>query len=476
MAEIFTRPYLLAGEKQSKGELTDVTQPGESKPFGRVYFAGEAEVLQATAAATEAFKETRKLATHVRAGICNRVAQELSEDKERIASELAREAGKPIALARGEVDRAVLTFRTAATEAAKIGGELLDLDVVPDAEGTLGITRRFPIGPVAAITPFNFPLNLVAHKMAPAVACGCPIVVKPASATPCSALNLGNLLIRAGWPRKAISVLPCSSRHVTPLVEDDRYKLITFTGSGEVGWGIKARAGKKGVALELGGNAAAVIDEGADLEYAAKRCAVGSFAYAGQSCISTQRILVHWNVKQDFLRLLMQEVQMIKMAEPMVEGALLGPMINLSEAERVESWIKEAQADGAHILCGGNRNGVYLEPTLITRAKPEMKVWSQEVFGPVAVVDTFGSWEEAVEKVNDSDYGLQAGIFTNDINKVFDAFEDIDVGGLVVNDMPTFRVDPQPYGGSKDSGVGREGPRYAIEKMTEIKVMLLRRR
>ena len=476
MAEVFTRPYLLAGEKESKGELTDVVQPGEAAPFGKVFFAAEEQVLQATDAATEAFAETRKLPTHKRVEICNLVAHGLLEDKERIARELAQEAGKPIGLARGEVDRAILTFKTSAIEAAKIGGELLDLDVVPDAEGTLGITRRFPIGPVAAITPFNFPLNLVAHKMAPAVAAGCPIVVKPASATPCSALNLGNLLVRAGWPRKAISVLPCSSRHVSPLVEDDRYKLITFTGSGEVGWGIKARAGKKGVALELGGNAAAVIDESADLEYAAKRCAAGSFAYSGQSCISTQRILVHWNIKQDFLRMLTQEVQMIKMAKPLEEGALLGPMINLSEAERVEEWIGEAQQGGAHILCGGNRKGVYLEPTLITRAQPHMKVWSQEVFGPVAVVETFSSWEEAIEKVNASDYGLQAGIFTNDINKAFGAFEDIDVGGLVVNDMPTYRVDPQPYGGAKDSGVGREGPRYAIEKMTELKVMLLRRR
>jgi glyceraldehyde-3-phosphate dehydrogenase (NADP+) len=284
------------------------------------------------------------------------------------------------------------------------------------------------------------------------------------------------MLLRAGWPKSALSVLPSSSAIAAPLVEDDRFKLITFTGSAEVGWAIKERAGKKRVALELGGNAAAVIDEGADLSYAASRCASGGFAYAGQSCISVQRILVHWEVKKDFLRMFMDEVARLKTGDIMDPEVLVGPLITEDEAIRVERWVSEAKEGGAHILTGGTRNGAFFAPTVITQVDPAMKVSCQEVFGPVVVVDSFGTWDEALEKVNDSDFGLQAGIFTSDIDKVMKAFEEIEVGGLVVNDIPTYRIDPQPYGGSKDSGTGREGPHYAIEEMTELRVMLLRRR
>ena len=475
MAELFARPYILAGRKETEGTLKDLFSPGENTPFERVYYANEAVVEKAVSKTVKAFAVTRKLSTNKRVEICRKVASGLERDTDRIAEDLAREAGKPITLAKAEVSRAILTFNTAAEEASRIGGEVLNLDVAPDAEGVFGITRRFPIGPVAAITPFNFPLNLVAHKLAPAVAAGCPIVVKPASATPLSALNLGHLLVQSGWPQEAISILPCSAAEATPLVEDDRFKLITFTGSADVGWEIKSRAGKKRVALELGGNAAAVVDESADLDFAARRCAIGGYAYAGQSCISVQRIFVHWNIKRKFLRLMLEEISRLKLGDIMSPEVLVGPMITEDEAIRVEEWVKEAVDQGAHILTGGNRKGAVYYPTLLTRVSPSMKVNCQEVFGPVVVVDSFDNWQEALDKVNDSDFGLQASVFTQDFERIMRAYEEIDVGGLVINDMPTYRVDPQPYGGSKDSGTGREGPRYSIETMTERKLLLIRR-
>lgn len=476
MSGVSRRSYILAGEKKSGDKTRPVIQPGGAEPFAEVHVAGPAEVAAAIDAAERAFAATRTLSTHARVDILRKVAVALERDKERIAGDLAREAGKPITLAKGEVGRAALTVSTAAEEASRIGGEVLNLDVVPDAVGVTGILRRFPIGPVAAITPFNFPLNLVAHKLAPAVAAGCPVVLKPASATPCSALNLGTLLLEAGWPPEALSVLPCSAADATPLVEDPRFRLVTFTGSADVGWEIKRRAGKKRVALELGGNAVAVIDDSADLEFAARRCALGGYAYAGQSCISVQRILVHWNVKKRFLQSLMDEIERLKVGDIMDPAVIVGPMITEQEALRVDSWVREAKEHGAHVLVGGIRRGAVYLPTLLTRVDPKEKVSCREVFGPVVVLDTFDSWDEALAKANDSEFGLQAGVFTADFEKIMRAFEEIEVGALVVNDMPTFRVDPQPYGGAKDSGTGREGPRFAIEEMTEIRTMLIRRR
>lgn len=467
--------FLLAGQWCASGETREVIQPWDGAVFARVHVPKAEDVEKATAAAVAAFEETRALPSHVRAGICRHVAARLEEEKERIAEDLAREAGKPISLAKGEVGRAILTFTTAAEEASRVGGEVLNLDVVPDAEGVIGITRRFPIGPVAAITPFNFPLNLIAHKLAPAIAAGCPVVLKPASATPLSALNLGRLITETEWPAGALSILPCSAATAAPLVEDERFRLISFTGSAEVGWAIKARAGKKRVGLELGGNAAAVIDAGADLEFAAARCAVGGFAYAGQSCISVQRIYVHRDIKDDFVPRFVDRVAELQMGDPMDESVLVGPLITGGDAERVDEWVKEAVAAGAEVLIGGERDGSFYEPTVLIGVDPAMRVSCREVFGPVVVVDTFADWEEALAKVNDSDFGLQAGVFTPNIDRALEAFEELEVGGVVVNDMPTYRVDPMPYGGVKDSGTGREGPRYAIEEMTEMRLMLLRR-
>lgn len=474
MRESKTRELILAGKRCPTDNRKDVIRPGDGSTYDSVFIAGDNEVEEAIRAACRAFDKTRKLPSHVRAAICRRISSRIEEESERLAADLANEAGKPIQLARGEVGRAVLTFRTAAEEASRAGGEVLPLDAAPDAEGIIGITRRFPIGPVAAITPFNFPLNLVAHKLAPALACGCPIVVKPASATPLSALNLGELILETEWPPEALSILPCSAKTATPLVEDERFCLITFTGSAEVGWGIKNRAGKKRVALELGGNAAAVIDLSGDIEFAAARCAVGGFAYAGQSCISVQRIYVYKEVEEQFLSLFLSHVGSLKTGDPLDPEVIVGPLITRGDAERIESWVDEAVGKGAKILSGGKRDGSYYSPTVLANVDPSLPVSCEEVFGPVVVVDTFEDWNEALAKVNDSAFGLQAGVFTKNIDYALAAFEEIEVGGLVVNDMPTYRVDPQPYGGVKDSGNSREGPRYTIEEMTELKLMLIR--
>ena len=476
MNERKTRELILAGKLCPADERREVVRPADGSVYAEVFQASPAQVEDAIITACAAFEKTRKLPTHVRAETCRRVSARLEEESERIALDLANEAGKPIQLARAEVGRAVLTFRTAAEEAGRIGGELLPLDAVPDAEGVLGITRRFPIGPVAAITPFNFPLNLVAHKLAPAVAVGCPVVLKPASATPLSALNLGKLLIETEWPTGALSILPCPPAVAAPLVEDDRFKLVTFTGSAEVGWGIKSRAGKKRVALELGGNAAAVVDETGDVEFAAARCAVGGFAYAGQSCISVQRIYVHNAVEERFLELFLAQVASLKMSDPLDPETIVGPLITRGDAERVESWVDEAVSKGAKLLCGGKRDGSFYQPTVLADVDPSLPVSCQEVFGPVVVVDSFETWDEALAKVNDSAFGLQAGVFTQRIDDALAAFAELKVGGVVVNDMPTYRVDPMPYGGAKDSGNSREGPRYSIEEMTELRLMLIRSR
>jgi acyl-CoA reductase-like NAD-dependent aldehyde dehydrogenase len=470
------RELILAGKLCATDRRKAVVRPADGSVYATVFTAGPGEVEETIAAACRAFERTRALPSYVRSEVCRRMAAAIADEGERLAADLANEAGKPIQLARAEVGRAVLTFRTAAEEAMRIGGELLPLDAVPDAEGVFGITRRFPIGPVAAITPFNFPLNLVAHKLAPAVASGCPIVLKPASATPLSALNLGGLLLRTEWPPEALSILPCSAEVAAPLVEDERLRLVTFTGSAEVGWGIKARAGKKRVALELGGNAAAVIDASADLDFAAARCAVGGFAYAGQSCISVQRIFVHGSVEKAFIEKFLAQVRSLKTGDPLDPAVMAGPLITRGDAERIESWVDEAVAKGASLLAGGKREGSFYQPTVLAGVDPSLPVSCNEVFGPVVVVDTFEEWREALHKVNDSAFGLQAGVFTKDIDKVLAAFSELEVGGVVVNDVPTYRVDPQPYGGVKDSGTGREGPRFAIEEMTELRLLLIRRR
>jgi acyl-CoA reductase-like NAD-dependent aldehyde dehydrogenase len=393
--------------------------------------------------------------------------------REEFARTIVQEAGKPIKAARTEVDRAIFIFNVAAEETTRIYGEYLPLDWQEFTAGRWGIVKRFPIGPIAAITPFNFPLHLVAHKVAPAMAAGCPIVLKPAPQTPLTSLLLAECVQQAGWPDGGLNVLPLSNEDASLLVTDERIKLISFTGSVPVGWEIKRRAGKKKVALELGGNAGCIVHSDADVEYAADRCVTGGFTYAGQTCISVQRILVQQSVYGKFIDLFVDGVKQLKSGDPMEESTDVGPLIRESDAVRVGSWIDEAVRAGARLLCGGGRRGSIIEPAELTGTKAEMKVNCQEIFGPVVTVEPYQTFDEALRRINNSNYGLQAGVFTRDVKLLFQAYEELEVGALIAGDIPSFRIDQMPYGGVKDSGVGREGLRYAIEEMTEPKLLVM---
>jgi acyl-CoA reductase-like NAD-dependent aldehyde dehydrogenase len=438
-----------------------------------VYEGTREHALMAIAAAIRAFETTRRLPAFERQRVLRDIARSLTERKAEFSKLLAQEAGKPIRTASVEVERAIFTFNVAAEESTRIYGELLPLDWQEFTVGRWGMVRRFPLGPIGAITPFNFPLNLVAHKIAPAIACGCTVVLKPAPQTPLTALLLAEVIQHAGWPDGAVNVLPLSNGDASVLVEDERLRLITFTGSSSVGWDIKRRAGKKKVALELGGNAAVVIHKDADLEYAAERCTAGGFSYAGQSCISVQRILVERSVKDRFQELLVAKVKKLRTGDPMEETTDVGPLIREADAVRAAEWVQEASRGGAKVLTGGQRKGSILEPTVLTNTHPHMRVNCQEVFAPVVTVEPYEDFDSAMRQVNDSPYGLQAGLFTNDARLIFRAYETADVGGLIVGDIPSFRIDHMPYGGIKESGAGREGLRYSIEEMTERKLLVM---
>jgi acyl-CoA reductase-like NAD-dependent aldehyde dehydrogenase len=376
-------------------------------------------------------------------------------------------------VARVEVDRAVFTFQIAAEEATRLGGEYLPLDWQESTAARWSIVKRFPVGPITGITPFNFPLNLVAHKVAPAIACGCPMVLKPAPQAPTSSLMLGEIVQRAGWPDGGLNVLMLSNEDTGVLVEDDRIKMISFTGSAPVGWAIKSRSGKKRVTLELGGNAGVIVHGDADLAYAAERCVVGGYTYAGQTCISVQRIFVERTVYGKFTELLVAGVQKLRSGDPMEETTDVGPLIRESDAIRAADWVQEAVAKGARLLCGGKRKGSILEPTVLSNTQPDMKVNCKEIFAPVVTVEPYDRFEEALDRVNDSDYGLQAGVFTRDAKRIFQAFDELEVGGVMAGEVPSFRIDHMPYGGVKDSGLGREGLRYAMEEMTEPRILAM---
>ncbi|GBC81376.1 Sulfoacetaldehyde dehydrogenase [bacterium HR10] len=466
-------PFLLGGEPRYSGTRVEIRDPYDRAVIGVVHWASAEEAGEAVAEAVRAFEETRRLPSHARAEVLRRVAAALSERREELAQLITREAGKPIRDARLEVARAIQTFTVAAEEAKRLGGEMLPLDWMVGSENRWALVRRFPIGPILGITPFNFPLNLVAHKVAPALAAGNPILIKPAPQTPLSALALGEMVVRAGWPRGGISVLPCANEVVAELLRDERIRMLSFTGSAEVGWRLKAQVPKKRVTLELGGNAAVLVHEDADLAYAARRAVYGGFAYAGQTCISVQRILVHEAVVEPFLTRFLEGVRDLVVGDPKEEATDVGPMISEAAAERAEQWIREAVAAGARVLVGGERQGAFLMPTVLADAPPETKVWSEEVFAPVVVVNRYADFEEALRQVNASRYGLQAGLFTRDVRRIFRAYEVLEVGGLIVNEVPTYRADHMPYGGVKDSGFGREGVRAAIQEMTEPRLLAL---
>ncbi len=469
-------PFCLAGQPRTTAEPLDVTNPFDGSIVGRTWLAGEADLEAAAAAAVDAAPAIRALAAHERAAILRAASVELKARREEIGRTLAGEAGKPIRDATTEVDRASMTFEVAAEEARRLGGEMIPMDLAPHGAGRLAFVRRFPIGPVAAISPFNFPLNLSAHKIAPAIAAGNPIVLKPATKTPLSALYLGEIVTRAGLPAGGISVLPMARQTGDRLVTDPRFKLLTFTGSSAVGWKMRERAGKKKVILELGGNAGVIVDESANVEFAAKRIATGGFAFAGQSCISVQRVFVHDAVFDRFAARLVQLVEAMKVGDPLDPANDLGPMIEESEAERIDAWVKEAVAAGARVLTGGKRlGGALFAPTVLTDVPIDAKVCAQEVFAPLVGLFRFSDFEQALREVNRSTYGLQAGVFTADLERSLRAWDVLEAGGIIVNDVPTWRIDHMPYGGVKDSGVGREGPRYTIEEMTEPKLLVINR-
>jgi acyl-CoA reductase-like NAD-dependent aldehyde dehydrogenase len=464
--------FFLAGEWR-EGKSYTVACPYDGAPVGMVHRAGPAELEQAIQAAVKAFEATRKLPGHKRAAALRKISETIAARAEDLARTLALEAGKPIKQARVEVGRSVTTFATAAEEATRIHDEVLHLDALPGGENRPAIVRRFPIGPIAAISPFNFPLNLVAHKLAPAIAAGCPVVLKPASQTPISALKLAAIIAESGWPAEALSVLPMNSADAAPLVEDDRFKLLTFTGSPSVGWDMKRRAGHKRVTLELGGNAGVIIHSDTDLAAAAERCVVGGYSYAGQSCISVQRVFVHEPAYEEFMDSFVQKVRALKVGHPLDEATDLGSLISPSDGERVSGWLAEARAAGAECLVGGDIQGGVVQPTVVVKAGPDLRVNSQELFAPVVTVQTYADFDDALRAVNDSAYGLQAGVFTSDVKRIFHAYEQLEVGGVMVNEVPTWRIDPMPYGGVKQSGFGREGLKYAIEEMTEPKLLVL---
>ena len=467
-------PIYLAGrwvESPRRLEVSDPAHPGQLA--GSTFLATEEQYEEAVQAAVSGFEAMRALPTYERAGALRRISEGIAARRDELATLISRESGKSIRDARVEADRGVLVFRLAAEEAERLGGETLPLDIAPAHKGRHALTRRFPIGPVAGISPFNFPLNLAAHKVAPALAAGCSIVLKPPSRDPLTMLLVAEIVDEAGLPAGAVSVLPMDRTLGDRMVQDERFKLLSFTGSPEVGWRMKERAGKKQVVLELGGNAGAIVDAGADLDWAVKRALMGSFSFSGQVCISVQRLLVHEAVWEPFMDRFVAGAAALKTGDPLDPATDLGPMVDAGAVERTERWVAEAVADGARVLTGGRADGLFFEPTVIVDAQRSSQVCTEEAFEPLVVAFPFADIDDAFAEVNASRFGLQAGVFTNDLAHAWRAFETLDVGGVVINDVPTYRVDHMPYGGIKDSGVGREGLRWAIEDMTELKLMVV---
>lgn len=462
---------LINGKWIKTGKINDIYSPYDEAHVAQVHRAGPDEVEESIAQAVRAFESIRKLPTWKREEVLLRISEGLKARHEEFARTIALEAGKPIRTARIEVERAIFTFKVAAEETKRIYGEIVPLDWIPGTEGRVAHIHRVPRGPVVGISPFNFPINLVAHKVAPALAAGNPIILRPATQTPLSALKLAEIVLEAGWPEGGIAVYSCSTADANPLVEDNRIKMLTFTGSPAVGWGLKARAGQKPVTLELGGNAGTIVHKDADVGYAASRVTWGGFSYAGQSCISVQRVYVHSDIYEEYADLFVPKVKALKAGNPLDEDTDIGPVINKGEAERLEEWLKEAVAGGAEVLTGGERSGNLWQPTVLASLDEAMSISCKEAFGPFVGMYPFQDVTQAIKAVDASEYGLQAGLFTNDQRVIQQAFDHIEVGGLMVNDVSTFRIDHMPYGGVKLSGFGREGLRYAIQEMTELKLL-----
>jgi len=464
----------IGGEVRRGKKTETVASPYDGSPVGEVAVGDAGDIDAAIGAAAEAFNETRALPAHRRAEILNRVSSAVSARTEDLARLMARESGKPIRFCRAEVARGVVTFQLGAGEAQRLGGEVMPIDLEPRAEGRLCLYQRVPRGPVAAISPFNFPLNLIAHKLSPAVAAGASTVLKPPPQCPLTGHVLGELFEEAGLPAGALNVVHCPPAVAQRMVEDPRIKVLSFTGSDTVGWKLKSLAGKKQVLLELGGNAPCVVDEAADLDRALPSIVTAAWANAGQICIKVQRVFVHAARYAEFLERFVDETRKVRCGDPLDEETVVGPMIEKVHVERVKSWIDEARKGGATLHCGGEVQGQIVTPAVLTGTREDMRVVKDEVFGPVTVVEPFKTFDEALARCNSGRFGLQAGIFTSDLGRALKAFRELDYGGVIVNDVPAFRVDNFPYGGVKDSGFGREGVRFAVEEMTEPRVLVLR--
>lgn len=464
--------YIGNARKESKTSL-EVRNPFNNDVVGVTFLADENDVDDAIQSAVRAFDETKRMPGFRKAEILDTIKNSLQKRSEEFARQITLESGKPIADARVEVERAVGTFQLAAEESKRMAGEYLPLDVSVRSQNRTAINKRFPIGPILGISPFNFPLNLVVHKIAPAIASGNPIIIKPATKTPLTALLLAEVISESGWPDGGLSVFPCATNLAGQMVADERFQMLTFTGSAAVGWRLKRIAGKKRVTLELGGNAGAIIDSDENLEHTIKRCAVSAFSFSGQICISLQRLFIDKKIYDNFIPAFLDVVKALKMGDPLNEETKVGPMIEEQAARRIESWVAEAVKEGAHILHGGVRKGSFYEPTVIANTTPRMKINANEIFAPAVTVSKYDAFEEAINHLNNSAYGLQASVFTNNIKRAFYAYENLHVGGVLINDVPSFRTDNMPYGGVKDSGFGREGVRYAMEEMTESKLLVL---
>ena len=467
-------PYYLASEPHYANTDLDVTNKYTGEVATKVAMADADTIDKAIAAAEEAQPAMAAMAPFERQAVLEHCVKRFTERADELAQALCIEAGKPIKDAKGEVSRLIDTFKIAAEESVRINGEVVNLEISARAKGYQGMTKKVPIGPCSFISPFNFPLNLAAHKVAPAIAAGCTFVLKPASRTPIGALIIGEVLAETDLPKGAFSILPCSRDGADLFTTDERLKLLSFTGSPDVGWALKAKAGKKPVVLELGGNAACVVDEDADIEDAIDRVIVGAYYQSGQSCISVQRLLVHSKIYDEFKSRYVEKVKALVSGDPSNEDTFIVPMISECEAERLHGWIEEAKEKGATILCGGTRDGAMLEATVMENVPKDCDASAEEAFGPLSILVPFDDYDEALEEVNNSRYGLQAGVFTRDIYKAHKAWDVLDVGGVVIGDVPSWRVDNMPYGGVKDSGLGREGIRYAIEDMSETRLMVIR--
>lgn len=465
--------YLANRPQQSNADLA-VVDKFTNEVAAHVALADPAVLDRAIAAAAEAAAPMRRLPAWKRKAVLQHLAQRCRERSDELAEVLVVEVGKPIQYARAEVTRLIATVDLAAEESTRITGEVLPLDDSPRGVGYRAMWQRVPVGPCGFITPWNFPLNLVAHKIAPAIACGCPFVLKPASFTPISALILGEILAETDLPTGAFSILPMRASDSAALVEDERLRKLSFTGSPAVGWELRDRAHKKNVTLELGGNAAVVIERDANLADAIQRCVFGGYYQSGQSCISVQRILVHRDIYDDFRSRFVEAVRNIKYGDPRDEQTVVGPIISEDEAQRIELTIQRAVEQGGKLLCGGKRQGRIVEPAVLENVPRDADASCEEVFGPVTVLEQFENFDEALAKVNDSRYGLQAGVFTRDINRIHKAWDELAVGGVLINEIPSWRTDPMPYGGTKDSGLGREGVRWAVESMTEPRLLVIR--